>query len=90
MTPRDELVAKLRQHIADNFGDDYRKAFDHHDADHDGTITVDELVALFAAVGVGNFLTRGAWARATMAELDADGDGRIEWSEFDNVLRSNK
>ncbi len=89
MTSRDELIAKLKQYVTDHFGGDYRFAFDHYDADHDGTITASELISLFAAVGVGNFLTRGTWAKAVMVELDSDGDSRISWDEFHAVLVKN-
>jgi Ca2+-binding EF-hand superfamily protein len=68
-------------------GGDYRRAFAHYDASGNGKVSQDELKALLADAGVGNLLTRSAWASGIIAELDTDGDGRISWSEFEAVFR---
>ena len=77
-----ELRDRVSALVGDRFGGDYRAAFGHYDADHDGAISKDELKALLADAGVGSSWTRWAWADGIIEELDANGDGVISWPEF--------
>jgi Ca2+-binding EF-hand superfamily protein len=88
--PRRELADKVSALVGARFGGDYRRAFRHYDASGDGKVSQDELKALLADAGVGNVLTRSAWASGIIAELDTDGDGRISWSEFEAVFQGGR
>jgi Ca2+-binding EF-hand superfamily protein len=84
---KDELRDKIGKLVRDQFGGDYRKAFDHYDGDvKDGKISHHELTRLLGDAGVGNWLTRSTWASGIIAELDTDKDGSISQAEFDGVL----
>ena len=78
-----ELKDKVEALVAKDFGGDYRHAFDAYDADHDGSISEDELKELLRDAGVGNAFTRAAWAGGIIAQLDTDDDVRISWAEFE-------
>ena len=83
-----ELRNKVSKLVTDQFGGDYHKAFAHYDGDvRDGKITMRELTKLLGDAGVGNWLTRSAWASGIIAELDTDKDGSISEAEFEDVLR---
>lgn len=81
-----DLATKVSALIRAKFGGDWRRAFWHYDGDHDGGIDRAELTDLLRDAGVGNYFTRGAWASGVTAEMDADGDGRITWPEFETVF----
>jgi Ca2+-binding EF-hand superfamily protein len=87
---RQELADKVSALVNARFGGDYQRAFQHYDANGDGKLARDELKALLADAGVGNVLTRAAWAGGVIAELDTDGDGRISWSELEAVSRGGQ
>lgn len=82
-----ELKAKVSALVNAKFGGDYKAAFDHYStADiKDGKVGRDELKALLSDAGVGNGLTRGAWASGIIGKLDTDGDEKIGWDEFQKV-----
>jgi Ca2+-binding EF-hand superfamily protein len=85
---KQELADKVSKLVADRFGGDYDKAFEHYDGDpKDGRITKAELGELLKDAGIGNWLTRGAWAGGIIAALDADKDGSISRPEFEAVLK---
>jgi hypothetical protein len=71
-----ELQDKVNRLVAARFGGDYTRAFGHYDQSKDGKINRAELLNLLADAGIGNWLTRGAWADGIIAELDTDKDGR--------------
>jgi len=83
-----ELTDKVTKLIAERFGGDYNKAFAHYDADGNGRIDKAELGRLLEDAGIGNWLTRGAWASGIVAALDADKDGTISAPEFEAVLNA--
>jgi Ca2+-binding EF-hand superfamily protein len=84
---RRELGDKVAALVAARFNGDYRAAFGHYDADGDGAISTYELGAMLADAGIGNGLTRWAWAKGIAGELDTSGDGCISWGEFESVVR---
>jgi Ca2+-binding EF-hand superfamily protein len=81
-----ELTDKVTRLIQDRFGGDYHRAFAHYDANGDGRVDRAELGRLLEDAGIGNWLTRGAWAGGIVAALDADKDGTISGPEFEAVL----
>jgi EF-hand domain pair len=81
-----ELKQKVSALVATKFGGDYKKAFDHYDADHDGGVDKSELGRLLSDAGVGNAFTRGAWTSGIITKLDSSKDAKIEWSEFEAVF----
>jgi Ca2+-binding EF-hand superfamily protein len=87
---RQEIDDKVTALVKAKFGGDYRAAFAHYDADGNGTIDRDELKALLKDAGLGTGLTRWAWAKGIMGEVDRDGDGAISWAEFERVFEGNK
>ena len=83
-----ELTGKVTKLITDRFGGDWHKAFAHYDSGkRDGKINRAELGELLKDAGIGNWLTRGAWADGIIAALDADKDGTISGPEFEAVLK---
>lgn len=83
---RQELQEKLEHLVASQFGGDYRKAFVKY-ANRDAKIHNADLLTLLADAGVGNWLTRGMWAKGILGELDRDNDGAISLAEFEAVLK---
>lgn len=83
-----ELKTKVGALVTNKFGGDFKKAFDHYDADKDGKVTKDELVKLLSDAGVGNGLTRGVWASKIIEKLDRNDNTSIEWGEFESVFRA--
>ena len=87
---RRELADKVAALVKARFGGDYQSAFRHYDADADGTITRAELKKLLSDAGVGNLLTRSAWAKGIVGELDRNEDDAISWEEFEAVVQGGQ
>lgn len=51
------------------------------DTDNSGKIDNEEVVALISGEELGNLVSKDA-IRAAMAEIDANGDGEIDFEEF--------
>lgn len=83
---KQELTDKVTKLVEERFGGDYARAFAHYDADGDGRIDRAELGRLLADAGIGNWLTRGAWAAGIVAALDADRDGTISAPELQAAM----
>lgn len=83
-----ELKQKVGKLVTEQFGGDYKKAFEHYDSSRGGTVGKSELVKLLSDAGVGNGLTRGAWANKIIDKLDSNQDKSIDWSEFESVFRT--
>ena len=83
---KQELRDKVTGLVADRFGGDFTKAFDHYDANRDGRISRDELGALLSDAGIGSWVTRGAWATGIIDALDSDKDGSISAAELQAAL----
>ena len=88
--PSEEQKAELKQKIGDlittRFGGDDAAAFRDY-ADSVGLIDRTSLKNLLCDAGVGNSLTRGAWADGILAAVDTDRDRKISWAEFVSVFR---
>lgn len=83
-----ELRDKVSKLVTDKFGGDYHKAFAHYADDiKDGKIGRHALAELLGDAGIGNWLTRAAWASGIIVELDTDKDGGISESAFEDVLK---
>jgi Ca2+-binding EF-hand superfamily protein len=87
---RQELDEKVTALVQTRFGGDYRAAFAHYDADGNGVIDKDELKALLKDAGIGSGLTRWAWAKGIVGEVDTSGDGSISWAEFEAVFKGGQ
>ena len=87
---RQGIDDKVTALVKTRFGGDYKAAFAHYDADGNGTIDKDELKALLKDAGIGSGLTRWAWAKGIMGEVDTGGDGSISWTEFEVVFKSGQ
>jgi Ca2+-binding EF-hand superfamily protein len=84
---RQEIDDKVTALVQTRFGGDYRAAFAHYDGDGNGTIDKDELKPLLKDAGIGSGLTRWAWAKGIMGEVDTNADDSISWTEFDAVFK---
>jgi Ca2+-binding EF-hand superfamily protein len=84
-----ELVRKVGELVRTRFGSNYQSAFQHYARKRtaDPKVDRDELYDLLDDAGVGNGITRGAWASGIIRELDKDGDAKISWSEFEAVIK---
>ncbi|XP_044504911.1 calcium-dependent protein kinase 33-like [Mangifera indica] len=60
------------------------KAFQHFDKDNSGFITVDELGSAMKEYGIGDDAT----IKEIISEVDTDNDGRINYDEFREMMRS--
>jgi hypothetical protein len=83
-----ELKQKVGKLVDSKFGGDYKKAFAHYDGDKDGAMTKDEIKDMLSDAGVGNGLTRGAWADGILKKLDLDHDRGVQWGEFESVFKA--
>jgi len=83
------LREKVSTLVDAEFGGDYADAFRHY-ADGDGKVSKDGVKALLRDAGVGNSVTRWAWAGAVIAKLDVDRDGSISWPEFVAVFEADR
>lgn len=79
-----ELKDKAEALIRDKFAGDPQAAFRAY-ADGAGLINRTALKNLLRDAGVGNALTRGAWADGILEAVDADRDRKVSWGEFVSV-----
>lgn len=83
---REELKTKIGDFVSYHFHGDYAKAFAKY-ANSRGNVGHADLLSLLGDADVGSWLTRGAWAKGIIAELDKDSDGEISLAEFEGVLK---
>ncbi|KAF8703553.1 hypothetical protein HU200_032367 [Digitaria exilis] len=67
--------------------DDMREAFRVFDANGDGYITVDELGAVLSSLGLKQGRTADE-CRRMIGRVDRDGDGRVDFHEFRQMMRA--
>lgn len=67
--------------------EDMREAFRVFDANGDGYITVDELGAVLASLGLKQGRTAEE-CRRMIGRVDRDGDGRVDFQEFSQMMRA--
>lgn len=86
---RQEVIGKVAALVANRYGGDFHKAFDFY-AKGTGTVRESEVINLLEHAGVGSGLgarlVRYAAAGEIIDTLDTDGDGAIQWGEFDAVF----
>jgi Ca2+-binding EF-hand superfamily protein len=83
-----EIREKVNRLVADKFGGDYQKAFEHYDTGpKDGHVDAAELTLFLKDAGIGNWFTRDAWVEGIITELDSNHDGAISAAEFEAVLK---
>jgi Ca2+-binding EF-hand superfamily protein len=87
---RRELEEKVEALVKTRFGGDYRAAFTYYDTDGNGVICNDELKVLLSDAGIGSGLTRWAWAKGIMQEVDTGRDGTISWDEFETAFKGSR
>lgn len=75
-----------REEDADD-NDDMREAFRVFDANGDGYITVDELGAVLSSLGLKPGRTAEE-CRRMIGRVDRDGDGRVDFHEFRQMMRA--
>ena len=85
-----EVKTKVKALCDRDFGGDYKKGFDHFDANHDGVCDKNEVIALLKAAEV-NIPTAPTWgmiAAAVIEKMDTNGDGKVAYAEFDAVMNA--
>jgi hypothetical protein len=86
-----ELRDKITRLVDSKFGGDWTKAFDHYAANSGAGSLVerDDLKVLLKDAGIGNWITRGAWADGVIEQFDKDKDKKISADELRAALESN-
>jgi len=83
-----EVVCKVTTLVNTTFGGDFKKAFDHYA--RGGSVAESAVMQILADAGVGSGigarLVRYAAAGEIIDLLDTDGDGAIQWPEFNAVF----
>merc|ERR1719215_823579 len=62
--------------------EDMRKHFQELDSDGNGVVTKEEMVALFEASAPPSISEPGKWVHEVFDQLDSDGSGELEFTEF--------
>jgi Ca2+-binding EF-hand superfamily protein len=81
MSQREEIIAKVTQHVAERFGGDWNKCRVHYDWSQDELLDATEIRVLLRASGVSRLLAQLA-AKDVVAELDTNDDGLVSMAEF--------
>ncbi len=86
--PKQELVEKVTQLVKQRYGGDWNRAFRHYSGlgGSSGLVDRDAVAELLKDAGIGNAMTRGAWTRGIVKELDEDEDLKISWDEFRKIF----
>jgi hypothetical protein len=82
-----ELKEKVGKLVKANFKGDYKKAFEHYDADKDNAVNADEITKLLKDADVGTWATRWKWVDGILDRLDQNKNKKIEWTEFDTGMK---
>jgi Ca2+-binding EF-hand superfamily protein len=86
MSKKQEVIDKIARLVSEEFNGDYKAAFNHYDESKDDKISSEELTRLLVDAEIGSRLTRWAYIREIVDELDKDEDGLITWGEFVDAL----
>ena len=86
-TPEEqELRDTVTRFVESRHHGDWRRAFDSYSQGGSG-VNRDQLKSLLEDSGIGNGLTRSAWATGILKKIDTNFDGNISWPEFESLLR---
>jgi Ca2+-binding EF-hand superfamily protein len=85
-----DLLDKVTRLVDSRFKSDWRRAFDHYASGSTAAVDRDQLITLLDDAGIGNWATRGAWAKGVLKKMDTNGDKRISWTEFQSVSQSGR
>ncbi|QEL19484.1 EF-hand domain-containing protein [Limnoglobus roseus] len=83
---RQQLREQVGAYVAARFAGDLATAFEMYDANGDKRLSKKELKAFLTDADVGSPQTRWAWTLGTLVETDLNGDGQIEWVEFEEMF----
>ncbi len=87
-----EVAQKIDTLVKNQFGGDYKKAFQHY-AGANGQVNSDGLNKLLGDANIGTNIpiigTRPAYASALMDKFDANHDKNISWNEFTGGMKAN-
>ena len=77
-----EFRDKVTSLVRSRFGGSIDRAFAHYDRNKDGGIDKKELLGFLKDAKIGNWITRGFWAKGILKKLDKNGDGKIQRPEL--------
>ena len=96
---KDQVLGKVRTYVQTTFGGDYRKAFDHYDklTTQNGKVDKEAIIRLLADAGVDTVVlvlgvpvsAAGKYAGTMIKEFDLDGDGQVDWNEFEAKFKNS-
>lgn len=86
-----DLVAKIRQRLmtlSNNQQEEYKlkTIFEEYDTNQSGMITMDELTAMVAKLGIS---MERRYIQALLRKLDSNGSGAVEFNEFRDLIIVN-
>ncbi|MBM4374671.1 MAG: hypothetical protein FJ095_06275 [Deltaproteobacteria bacterium] len=85
-----ELIEKVTRLVDSRFKSDWRRAFDHYSSGSTAVVDRDQLIKLLDDAGIGNWVTRGAWADGVPNKMVTNGDKCVSWTEFQSVLQPGR
>ena len=85
MSRESDLIAKLTAFVDARFGGDRRQCWQHY-ADVSGEIGLAELNRLFKDASIGSTRTRSLIGKEVIRRMDANGNGKIGYDEFEEVV----
>ncbi|VVB07099.1 unnamed protein product [Arabis nemorensis] len=85
-----ELYKTIMVEDEDEIGEeDMKEAFNVFDRNGDGFITVDELKAVLSSLGLKQGKTLEE-CRKMIMQVDVDGDGRVNYQEFSQMMKKDR
>jgi Ca2+-binding EF-hand superfamily protein len=89
-----QVLDKISSYVQTTFGGNYRKAFDHYDqlTTQNGMVDKEAVLQLLKDANVDTSLgwisVAGKYADTMIKELDLNGDGQIDWNEFESKFKN--